>query len=132
MLQLLIHLSNEADKTGNDPSTFGEWITPWLPVVVIAVGSILVGLFNAHNRRKGNVETRAPDVNEIWSQQAAQSMELDNERKLRRRIENYAWELMDVWKHYVHRVQRGGSVDLTPHESLFYNSEPPTAEIKTK
>lgn len=128
MFDLLILLEAGADTPSDNP---GAIVTPYLPLLGIILGGILVGVFNAHNRRKGNIETRAPDVNAIWTQQAYQSQELDKERKLRRRIENYAWELLDVFHGYVKRVMGGGSYELTHHEKLFFSSDPPTSEIPT-
>ena len=107
-------------------------VTPYLPLLGIIIGGIIVGIFAAHNRRKGNMEARSPDVNEIWIQQNLQSQELDKERKWRRRLENFSWELTRVFRNYVSRVQGGGSTDLTHHERLFHDTDPPSSEIKTK
>lgn len=107
-------------------------VTPYLPLLGIIIGGIIVGVFAAHNRRKGNIEQRSPDVNEIWIQQNLQSKELDKERKWRRRLENFSWELTRVFRGYVSRVQGGGSTDLTHHERLFHDADPPSSEIKTK
>jgi hypothetical protein len=107
-------------------------ITPYLPLLGIIIGGVIVGGFGLWNRRKGNIETRAPDVNEIWQQQIYQSHELDAERKIRRRLENYVYELLRVFRAYVRRVQRGGSTELTNHERMFHDTDPPTSEIQTK
>jgi hypothetical protein len=106
-----------------------QLITPYVPVISVILGGMVVGAFGLWNRRRGAVETRAPDVNEIWQQQAYQSAELDMERKWRRRLENWSHELIDIFRGYVRRVQSGGSTDLTPHERMFYDSDPPTSEI---
>lgn len=105
-----------------------ETITPYLPLIGILFGSLVVGLFAVWNRKRGNMETRAPDVNEIWQQQAKESHDLDMERRWRRRLENFAFELARVFRGYVRRVQAGGSTDLTPHERMFHDTDPPTAE----
>lgn len=107
-------------------------ITPYLPLIGIIVGGIILGIFNVWNRRRGAEETRAPDVNEIWQQQMIQSQELDTERKWRRRLENYSHELRRVFIGYVRRVLSGGSAELTHHEKVFYDSDPPTSEINIK
>jgi hypothetical protein len=106
-------------------------ITPYLPVVGILLGSILVGVFAVWNRRHGAVETRAPDVNEIWKQQAEQSAQLDLERKLRRKLEDYARDLLRTYRSYVWRVRGGGSIELTSHERRFFDIDPPTGENET-
>lgn len=105
-----------------------QLVTPWLPLAGIIAGGIILGIFNAHNRSKGNTEARAPDVNEAWVEARVASHELDTERRLRRRVQNFAWEVRSVFRAYVHRVQSGGSTELTHHEKLFYEAEPPTDE----
>lgn len=113
-------------------SDFIIQITPLLPFLGTLLGAIVVGAFAVWNRKRGALETRAPDVNEIWNQQDRQSHELDVERKWRRRLQNYSWEVLSIWRGYVRRVQNGGSNELTAHEKLFYDSEPPTEEIKVR
>jgi hypothetical protein len=107
---------------------FTTVIAPYLPIAGLALAGILAGIFSTYNRKRGNVETRAPDVNEIWQQQAEQSRELDSERKARRRIEDYARELLRVFRGYVWRVRGGGSIDLTSAERKYFDNEPPTSE----
>lgn len=114
-----------ADVAG--PSSPTALLTTVVPILVVVAGGIVAGLWAAHNRRKGAVESRFPDVNEIWSQQAKQSIELDNERKFRRKLEDYANEVIRLFRAYVQRVASGGSVALTEHERLFIESDPPTA-----
>lgn len=111
-------------------SSFTVAITPYLPVLGIIAGGILVGAFGIYNRRKGNVETRAPDVNEIWQQQVVQGRELDLERKLRRKLEDWLYEFRKMFIAYVLRVQSGGSTNLTSHEAKFKDTEPVTMEMK--
>lgn len=122
----------ELVRAADGVTTPSEIVTPYLPVVGVVLGGIIVGLFTSYNRRKGNVETRAPDVNEIWNQERQVSMELDKERKWRRRIENFSWELTRTFRGYVNRVQAGGDMKLTHHEKLIYDSDPPTSEINVK
>lgn len=97
-------------------STFTEAITPYLPLLGTILGGILIGVFAIWNRRRGAVETRAPDVNEIWQQQALQSKELDAERKQRRHLEDVLRDLLYAFRSYISRVQGGGSVELTTRE----------------
>jgi hypothetical protein len=106
-------------------------ITPYLPVLGVIAGSILVGAFAVFNRKRGAVETRAPDVNEIWRQQAEQSAELDRERKARRRLEDFVRELQRAYRSYIWRVRGGGTTELTAQERKFFDTEPPTDEINT-
>lgn len=122
----------EASLVAVQVSDFIVQVTPLLPFLGTLLGATVVGAFAVWNRKRGAVETRAPDVNEIWVQQDRQSRELDIERKWRRRLQNYSWEVLAIWRGYVRRVQNGGSADLTPHERLFYDSEPPTEEINIK
>lgn len=105
-----------------------QLVTPWLPLAGIVAGGIILGIFNAHNRRKGNTENRAPDVNEAWVEARTARHEYDMEHRLRIRLQNFVWELRTVYRNYVNRVQSGGSTDLTGHERIFFDSEPPTEE----
>lgn len=113
-------------------TAISQIVTPYLPLLGIIVGGVIVGVFNIWNRKRNAVETRAPDVNEIWQQQIYQSRELDLERKWRRRLENFSHELVKVFRGYVARVQSGGSSDLTHHERLFHDQDPPTSEINVR
>lgn len=117
-------LINAVTSESTDPSQF---LTPYLPLVGVLAGAIVVGMFNAHNRRKGNVETRAPDVNELWAQERLLSKELDAERKLRRKLERFAWDVLETFRNYVDRVLSGGSVELTARESKVYENDPPSS-----
>lgn len=106
--------------------TFATVITPFLPVIGTIVGAIIVGSFALWNRRKGAVETRAPDVNEIWQQQHYQSHELDKETRFRRRLETWSHDMWLTFREYVDRVLIGGDPHLTFKEQKFYDGEPPT------
>lgn len=96
--------------------SFTAFITPYLPLIITIIGGLIVGGFGIWNRRHGNIETRAPDVNEIWQQQAAEAKELDLERRLRRRLEDLLRELVRVFWLYTGRVQGGGSKELNTQE----------------
>lgn len=106
------------------------FITPYLPLLGIIAGAVLMGIFGVYNRAKGNVETRAPDVNEIWVQQKMQSEALDNERKMRRKLEDWLYGFRRMFILYVQRVQSGGNTDLTANERKYYDTEPTTVEMK--
>lgn len=103
------------------------WLTTLSPILVVAIGGIIAGLYAAHNRRKGATESRFPDVNEIWSQQAKQSIELDNERKFRRALEDYANNLLRAFRSYVRRALNGGDLRLSDEEKNLIDGNPPTA-----
>lgn len=105
-----------------------EVITPYLPIVGTLAGAAVVGVFAIWNRRRGAIETRAPDVNEIWQQQATQSRDLDIERKLRRMLEDIVDDLKRSFRLYVGRVQSGGSAELTERERRLLNKPAPTPE----
>lgn len=96
--------------------SFTALITPYLPLITIVAGGIVVGIFGIYNRKRGAVETRAPDVNAIWVQQENQSRLLDLERRARRRLESMLGQLWSAYVGYVNRVQSGGSMQLTTHE----------------
>jgi hypothetical protein len=107
-------------------------VTPYLPFAGTLLGAAVVGAFAIWNRKRGNVETRAPDVNEIWQKQAHDALELDREYRWRRRLQNFCDELLRTFRAYVKRVQAGGSTELTKHEQMFMESDTPTSEINTQ
>lgn len=109
--------------------TVTEVVTPWAAPSFALLGVIAMGVFAIYNRKKGNQETRAPDVNEIWLQQARDARSLDLERRARRHLEDYAVALLDTFKGYVRRVMHGGDIGLTDEEKKYVNSNPPTIEI---
>lgn len=102
-----------------------EVITPYLPVIGVIAGGLVVGLFSVYNRKKGNVETRAPDVNEIWQQQQYQGRELDRESTFRRMLQSWGYEIVAAFRGYVLRVQSGGTTDLLPHERRLHDQGVP-------
>lgn len=120
----------ELSRIAAEVSPITEVLSPYLPLIGVIFGGIVVGLFGLWNRRKGNMETRAPDVNEIWQQQAKESHELDMERRWRRRLENFAHDLLGVYRSLAKRVMAEGFV-LTKREQVFYDTDPPTSENKT-
>lgn len=110
----------------------GAWFTPFLPLLGVIAGGIVVGAFAVYNRARGAVETRAPDVNEIWRRQEAQDRALDVERRLRRRLEDLVRDLRRAFQGYVRRVQGGGSTELSHHEQKMFDASVPTIETIAK
>lgn len=108
-------------RYGAEPS-FTESITPYLPFLGVILGGLIVGAFAIWNRRRGAVETRAPDVNEMWVQ-------TEKDRRIRRLFEDLFYTLLTVFRSYVRRVQSGGSTDLTPTEQAVHDREPRPEEI---
>lgn len=89
--------------------TFTEQVTPYLPLIGIAISALIVGGFAVWNRAKGNVETKAPSVAEIWARE---------ERLSRRKdwLSNVVYRLQGAFRRYVARVQSGGPTELTATE----------------
>lgn len=104
--------------------TFTDFITPYLPLISAVMGAILIGIFGVWNRKRGAVETRAPDVNEIWLKSETDHKALDIERRTRRHLEDLIYRLLAIFRCYVDRVRRGGSTDLNTKELELYNSSP--------
>lgn len=105
--------------------TLTEAITPYLPFFGVVAGAILVGAFAVWNRRRGAVETRAPDVNEMWAKQERDARTLDAERAHRRHLENLLDTVLGSFRAYVRRVRHGGSTDLTDRERSAHDAEIP-------
>lgn len=112
--------------------TFTQAITPFIPLLGTVAGAIVVGVFAAWNRRRGAVETRAPEVSEIWQQQALESKSLDLERRLRRALEDMIYELRRAFKLYVARVHTGGSKELSEQEEELLRRPLPELEDFSK
>lgn len=90
--------------------SFTEQLTPYLPLIGTILGGIVVGAFAMWNRRKGNVETKAPSVAEIW----ARSDRLEHRAR-------WAYKIQDAFRDYVARVRGGGPVDLTVGEQIAHD-----------
>lgn len=93
-----------------DELSFTEQLTPFLPLIGILLGGLIVGAFAAWNRRKGNVETKAPSVAEIW----ARADRLEHRAR-------WSYKIQDAYRAYVSRVRGGGSVDLTVGEQIAHD-----------
>lgn len=87
-----------------------EQLTPYLPLLGTLLGGLIIGGFAMWNRRKGNVETKAPSVAEIW----ARSDRL--ERRARA-----AFRILDAFRGYVARVRAGGDTDLNAVEQTAHD-----------
>lgn len=92
--------------------TLTEQITPYIPLLTAAIGAIIVGAFAMWNRRKGNVETKAPSVSEIWARAD----------RLERRA-RWAYRIQDAFREYVARVRAGGSTELDAAEQAAHDIE---------
>lgn len=102
-------------------ATFTEQITPYLPVLGILAGSLLVGGFSVWNRRRGATETKAPTVNEIWLREERVS-------RYARRLERYGEFVSVAFKAYVGRVRAGGDSTPTSVEQTALDEDMPTIE----
>lgn len=92
--------------------SFTEQLTPYLPLIGTILGGIVIGAFAMWNRRKGNVETKAPSVAEIWARAD----------RLERRA-RWAYRIQDAFREYVERVRGGGSTELTVIEQAAHDIE---------
>ncbi len=105
--------------------SFTEAITPFLPVLGIVAGGLIVGLFGVWNRRRGATETRAPDVNESWLRVSKLDAALDQERKLRRLLQDVLHDVLLAFRGYVLRAKSGGSLELTTRELKAHDTKVP-------
>lgn len=90
--------------------TLTEQLTPYLPLIGTILGAVVVGAFAMWNRRKGNVETKAPSVAEIW----ARADRLEYRAR-------WSYKIQDAYRDYVSRVRGGGSNDLTVSEQIAHD-----------
>lgn len=67
--------------------SFTEAISPYLPLLGVIIGGLIVGGFAVYNRRRGNVETKLPSIAEVWAENRLQGQELNTEREYRRFFE---------------------------------------------
>lgn len=89
---------------------FTEQLTPYLPLIGTILGGIVVGAFAMWNRRKGNTETKAPSVAEIW----ARADRLEHRAR-------WSYKIQDAFREYVARVRGGGTVDLSVGEQIAHD-----------
>lgn len=92
-------------------------LIPYWPGIVTIIGAMIVGLFAVWNRKKGNMENRAPSAAEAWK-------EADLARGRLRKIEDAYWIIRHVFQGYYHRVSTGGSTELTTSEHEVINARP--------
>lgn len=107
-----------------DPTVL-EALVPYWPGIATLIGFLIVGAFAAYNRRKGNVEAKAPSASELWQQQARQASELDIERRMRRWFEDAFWALVRAFTAYIDRVKSDGSRNLFAAEKRALEARPP-------
>jgi len=107
---------------------FAEATGPFLPVIGVVVGGVVVGLFAIHNRRRGAIEGKIPTVAEAW----------DEARKAQKERDDYYLKLstaraaldamLSLFRDYVARVKRGGTTALNPAEQAALNLPVPAGD----
>lgn len=85
-----------------------EALTPWIPVMGVVAGGIVVGFFGAWNRRRGNEESKMPTVDQIWAREERQGQQLTA-------LHTAYARLRGTFAAYVFRARNGG--DTTPTET---------------
>jgi hypothetical protein len=100
----------------DEVKSFAEAVGPFLPLIGVLAGGVIVGGFAVHNRRRGAVETKMPTVAEMWAEASKdrESRKLAEEKysNLRQAFD----ALRALFRGYVERTQRGGSRALTRAE----------------
>lgn len=95
-----------------------ERFTPIITTLItVVLGGLIVGAFAVWNRRRGAVESRVPDVMEMWSQ-------TEKDRRLRRFFEDLYYETRGSFRGYVRRVRDGGSTELSEAEKIRHDLDP--------
>jgi hypothetical protein len=106
------------------------WIAPTIAGGFAVVTALFAAYTANRNRRKGNLEQRAPDVQEIWVQQ-------ENDRRQRQIMEDMWWDLRAAFKSYFRRVsstllrlnvsdEDAKMFSLTASETAAINATPPS------
>ena len=98
-------------------NTLVDQLIPYWPGIVTIFGALIVGGFAMWNRKRGNVENRAPSTSESWR-------EADTARKRLRIVEDAYWLFRHTFQGYYYRVRSGGSTDLTTKEQLVIDARP--------
>lgn len=100
---------------------------------IITAGASLfaafIGSYYILKARRTTPGAEPTAVKDIWEENRLTQNEIDRERRYRRRIEAWAYELIRVFRAYVGRVQAGGTTDLTAHERMFHDVDPPSGEV---
>ncbi len=112
-------------QTEDGGLSFTETVTPYLPILGVIAGALIVGLFGVWNRKRGATEVRAPDVNESWLRADELDKALDQERRLRRLLQDLLHDVIVAFRTYTFRVQSGGPTELTEPERKAYDTKVP-------
>lgn len=75
----------------------------------VVAGGIVVGVFNAYNRRRGAEESKMPSVADIWAREERKSLQLEL-------LHTAYARLRGGFAAYVFRVRSGGDVAPTELE----------------
>ena len=89
---------------------FIEVVGPYLPLIGIILGGVIVGMFAAYNRSRTSSEDKIPTVAQIWAEQRAMRTEMDAQGKQLRMVTrdkdaySTAFDaLRQVFLNYIHR-----------------------------
>lgn len=88
-----------------------EAIAPIITSVLAVVVAVLGGIMARRSQKLGNIQQRAPDVQQMWSQQ-------ETDRRMRRRAEDIWWNIRRAFQTYYRRVNLAVlKLDLTPEQT---------------
>jgi hypothetical protein len=99
-----------------ETQSFAEAIGPYLPILGVLLGGIVVGGFAIYNRKRGAVETKMPSVAESWAESRVLRAERDAVDGKLSNLRQAFDALLALFRGYVQRVQRGGPPRLTSAE----------------
>lgn len=113
-----------------------EWIAPIVGGIFAVVTGVLAYITSRRNAKKGNIERRAPDVQEMWVQQEA-------DRRSRQVMEDIFWDLRSAFKSYFRRVstailglnltkEQTEIFSLTATEKKAIDATPPVDPVPTE
>lgn len=85
-----------------------EWVAPAITGLFALILGVVSGFLARRGAKLGAREQRAPDVQELWSQQEA-------DRQMRRLVEDLWWNLRRAFQSYFRRVSKlVATLDLNP------------------